>query len=226
MQQLNDNHQLTIDAFRTAIEIFEQNGKPLPDEISAIVHDLESNIAILDRLSENDFDFETCYQTARLNLQAKSAERNKRLNGPNEIQVDIQPVIPHQPSQLMYSDVNRPINGTSTSEATKIPTLQPPIPITAKETILKKLTHTPLRTQDLSYVLNQPLDRTQIIVQQLWKAGYIDRLDTGVLQILIPSLRSAAYRNQSIDPKLFLTVTSKGYSHLYPVFQWAKRGEQ
>jgi hypothetical protein len=95
---------------------------------------------------------------------------------------------------------------------------------TAKESILKKLTYAHLRTKDLSYAINQPLDRTQSIVQQLWKSGYIDRLDSGLLPILLPSLRDTAYRNQTIDPNLFLTITRKGYFHLYPIIQWAKRG--
>lgn len=233
MQQLNDNHQLTIDAFRTAIQLFEQNGKPLPAEISAIVHDLENNIAILDRLSENDPDFETYYQNARLDLQAKSAQRNKLLNPPHETQRDPQPIIrssqSHEFDQPIKALIDPSTNGSTKtpSPTTTAPSPHHPItPSIAKETILKKLAHTPLRTQDLSYVLNQPLDRTQILVQQLWKAGYIDRLDTGLLPILLPSLRSATYRNQSIDPTVFLTITTKGYSHLYPVFQWAKRGEQ
>lgn len=229
MQQLNDSHQLTIDAFRTAIQLFEQNGKPLPDEINAIADDLENNIAILDRLSENNSDFETYYQNARLDLQAKAAERNKLLNPPHENPRDTQPVIRRQSSQSHRS--GQPTNGTAiktlTPETTDPLPAQPTItPTIAKETILKKLAQTPLRTQDLSYVLNEPLDRTQTLVQQLWKAGYIDRLDSGLLPILLPNLRKAEYRNQSIDPKLFLTVTAKGYSHLYPVFQWAKRGEQ
>ncbi len=235
MQQLNDNHQLTIDAFRTAIDMFEKRGQALPDEIRAIAHDLENNVAKLDRLSESDSDFETDYQNARLDLQAESAERSKFLNPPHEPPIDTQPGIRHQFSQPHGSDqpmktvVNQTTNGTTTETPppeTTHPLHHPITPTTAKETILKKLAHTPLRTQDLSYVLNQPLDRTQILVQQLWKAGYIDRLDTGLLPILLPSLRSATYRNQSIDPTLFLTVTTKGYSHLYPVFQWAKRGEQ
>ena len=97
---------------------------------------------------------------------------------------------------------------------------------TAKETILKKLTTTHLRTQDLSYVLNQPLDRTQTIIQQLWKTGYIDRLDSSILYILFPNLRPTTYRNQPPTPDIFLTLTTKGYFHLYPLIQWAKRGEQ
>jgi hypothetical protein len=109
MQQLNDNHQLTIDAFRTAIAMFEQNGKPLPDEINAIVHDLESNIARLDRLSENDSDFETYYQTARLDLQTQSAERNKLLNPPTET------------TTQKDNNAQTPTNGTPTSGSTNQP---------------------------------------------------------------------------------------------------------
>jgi hypothetical protein len=103
MQQLNDHHQLTIDAFRTAIQLFEQNGKPLPDEIRAIVHDLENHIAILDRLSENDPDFETYYQTARLDLQAQAAERNKLLNPPTAT------------TSQNIANTSTPTNGTSSS---------------------------------------------------------------------------------------------------------------
>lgn len=96
---------------------------------------------------------------------------------------------------------------------------------TAKETILKKLSSTHLRTQDLSFVLNHPLDRTQTIIQQLWKTGYIDRLDSSILYILFPNLRPATYRNHPPTPDLFLTLTTKGYFHLYPLIQWAKRGD-
>lgn len=100
MQQLNDNHQLTIEAFRTAIEMFKQNGKQLPDEISAIAHDLENNIARLDHLTENDSDFETYYQTARIILQSQTGERNKRLtptNGNGTIEQKADTVTPIDP---------------------------------------------------------------------------------------------------------------------------------
>jgi hypothetical protein len=100
MQQLNDHHQLTIDAFRTAIQLFEQNGKPLPDEISAIVHDLEGNIARLDLLTESHPDFETYYQTARVILQSQTGERNKRLtptNGNGTIEQKADTVTPIAP---------------------------------------------------------------------------------------------------------------------------------
>ncbi len=96
---------------------------------------------------------------------------------------------------------------------------------TAKETILKTLTSSYVRSQDLAYAINQPLDRTQPIIQQLWKAGYIDRLDSSILYIILPSLRKPHYRQQPISPDLFLTITMKGYFHLYPFIQWSRRGK-
>jgi hypothetical protein len=116
MQQLNDHHQLTIDAFRTAIQLFEQNGKPLPDEISAIVHDLENNIAKLDLLSETDSDFETYYQTARVILQSQSAERNKRLTPTNGNGTTTQKVDP--------TSIDPPITNGKTPTPTESPPLK------------------------------------------------------------------------------------------------------
>lgn len=125
---------------------------------------------------------------------------------------------------LFPNSITQEINQFLDSIAQRLTQHQHQTLTTAKEAILKKLTYTPLRTQDLSYVINQPLDRTQSIVQQLWKSGYIDRLDSGLLPILLPSLRDPAYRNQTVDLNLFLTITRKGYFHLYPIVQWAKRG--
>ena len=143
MQQLNDNHQLTIDAFRTAIEMFEQNGKPLPDEINAIVHDLESNIARLDRLSENDSDFETYYQTARVILQSQTGERNKRLtptngNGGIAQKVDPEPLALAKPlpqQKPLETGIAPPISNGKTSTPTESPPLKRfVLPVNATET--------------------------------------------------------------------------------------------
>ena len=141
MQQLNDNHQLTIDAFRTAIEIFEQNGKPLPDEINAIVHDLENNIARLDRLSENNSDFETYYQTARVILQSQTGERSKRLsptngNGSTTQKVDTVPLPLVKPQQQPAgTGIALPVTHGNTPTPTESPPLKRfVLPVNATET--------------------------------------------------------------------------------------------
>jgi hypothetical protein len=94
---------------------------------------------------------------------------------------------------------------------------------TFTQPILKALTKHPLRTQDLSFVINQPLEQTQSIVQTLWRSGYVDQLSAPLIYTLFPGLRSQAYRQQPIDSTTFLAITTKGYSHLYPLIQWAKK---
>jgi hypothetical protein len=101
MQQLADDQQITLEAFQAALRTFQDLGKPLPDEINAIVDDLENNIDRLHRLSKLDRDFAFGYQTARSALQSQTGERNKRLT---------------------------PINGNGTIEqkADTVPTIDPP----------------------------------------------------------------------------------------------------
>jgi hypothetical protein len=106
--------------------MFEQNGKQLPGEISAIAHDLDNNFAKLDRLSENDSDFETYYQTARLILQSQSAEPNKRSTPTNGNVTTTQKVDPRS--------IDPPIaNGKKTTPTESPPLKRFVLPINATE---------------------------------------------------------------------------------------------
>jgi hypothetical protein len=96
-------------------------------------------------------------------------------------------------------------------------------PTTFTQPILKALTKHPLRTQDLSFVINQPLAQTQSIVQTLWRSGYVDQLSAPLIYTLFPGLRSQTYRQQPVDSTTFLAITTKGYSQLYPLIQWARK---
>ncbi len=92
--------------------------------------------------------------------------------------------------------------------------------------ILQALSQHPLRPQDLAYRLNQPLDQTKALVQSLWRKGYIDQLSAPMLYTVLPGLRDRQYRQQPVSSKLFLSLTSKGYFHLHPPIQWARRGNR
>ena len=97
MPQLADHQQITLEAFQAALQTFKQLGSQLPDGISAIVNDLETNIDKLHYLSKLDRDFEICYKSARSALQSNTGERNKRLtptngNGTTTQKVDAAPI--------------------------------------------------------------------------------------------------------------------------------------
>jgi hypothetical protein len=85
--------------------------------------------------------------------------------------------------------------------------------------LLKALEKNQLNVCDLAFTLDQPVDRTQQIVQTLWQEGFIDVVTASPLVIIFPGLRSAAYRQRKVSTDTLLTLTSKGYFSLYPVFK-------
>jgi hypothetical protein len=89
---------------------------------------------------------------------------------------------------------------------------------TLETEILQALDKYRLSIEYLAHTIGQPLPITQKIVQSLWKKGYIDYLQSPTLYILFPGLRSTRYRHSPVNPNAFLTLTRRGYFHLYPVF--------
>jgi hypothetical protein len=89
----------------------------------------------------------------------------------------------------------------------------------AQMKILKSLNRYLLTIEYLSYTIDQSQETTQMLVEDLWKKGYIDYLQSPILYIIFPGLRSQQYRQASVDPNAFLTLTRRGYFHLYPFFK-------
>lgn len=135
MQQLADDQQITLDAFQAALRTFQQLGKPLPEEINAIVNDLENNIDRLHRLSKLDPDFAFGYQTARSALQSQSADRSKRLTPSNGNGTTAQKENPISSAKPLETGIDQP---QQTPNNAPSPTESPPIkrfvlPINATE---------------------------------------------------------------------------------------------
>jgi hypothetical protein len=100
---------------------------------------------------------------------------------------------------------------------------QPIQPIEGKTTqILKAIQKYHLNIQNLAYTISESNERTQRIVQELWEKGYIDYLSSPIIFVLLPGLRKLSYRQRLVKPLTCLTLTSKGYFHLYPVVQFNK----
>jgi hypothetical protein len=76
-----------------------------------------------------------------------------------------------------------------------------------------------LSTEDLAYTIGKTQSETESIVQSLWAKGYVDRLDSPMRFILFPGLRGQSYKSKKVDSEIFLTLTSKGYFHLNPIFK-------
>ncbi len=90
---------------------------------------------------------------------------------------------------------------------------------TAEAQILKALVNYKLTTEDLAHTIGRSQSTTQILVQSLWSKGFIDYLNAPILFTIFPTLRNRRYRQTPVSPDAFLTLTSKGYFHLYPPFQ-------
>lgn len=93
----------------------------------------------------------------------------------------------------------------------------------ATQQVLRTLEKSHLTTQDLTYSLNRTQEQTQAILQVLWQKGYIDRLTASLPHILFPGLRPNLYRTQLPSPDTLLTLTAKGYFHLYPLVKRTDR---
>jgi hypothetical protein len=86
--QLAAHHQLTLQAFQSAVDSYQQRGIALPEQIAALVSDrpevisqsLESHLNQLDALSESDPHFEMLYQAFRSGAQNDSSQRAKFLD--------------------------------------------------------------------------------------------------------------------------------------------------
>jgi hypothetical protein len=79
-QQLAAHQQLTLQAFQSAVDSYQQRGIVLPEQIAPIADTLESHIAQLDSLSESDPHFEMLYQAFRSGAQNDSSQRAKFLD--------------------------------------------------------------------------------------------------------------------------------------------------
>jgi hypothetical protein len=213
MTQLTADEQTILQAFQAAVATYKQQGRDLPENIAAIGDHLEPHIEWLDALSEGDPTFEMVYKSTKSALQNQSGQRSKLLIS--------------EPTHRFSSSV-APSASTPTPHI--IDPVESPIPIPiedskiTQEKILKALSSSHFRTKDIAHIINQPLDRTQSILQKLWRSGDIDRLDSSLIYILFPNLRSQPYRQQTIAPDQFLTITSKGYFHLYPLITRLRRG--
>jgi hypothetical protein len=89
----------------------------------------------------------------------------------------------------------------------------------AQTQILKTLEKSHLTPDDFIYTLTIPRSQTEHVLHQLWQKGYIDKLTASVAYILFPKLRSPQYRAHLPAPDTFLTLTAKGYFHLYPLLK-------
>jgi hypothetical protein len=89
----------------------------------------------------------------------------------------------------------------------------------AEAQILKALVNYQLSTEDLAHTIGRSQSTTQDLVQSLWSKGYIDYLNAPIPFTVFPALRNRRYRQTRVAPDAFLTLTSKGYFHLYPPFQ-------
>lgn len=89
----------------------------------------------------------------------------------------------------------------------------------AEAQILKALVNYQLSTEDLAHTIGRSQSTTQDLVQSLWSKGYIDYLNAPIPFTVFPALRNRRYRQTRVAPDAFLTLTSKGYFHIYPPFQ-------
>jgi DNA-binding MarR family transcriptional regulator len=85
--------------------------------------------------------------------------------------------------------------------------------------LLQALDRYPLSVTDLAHTVGLSPSVTHSLIQTLWTQGHIDYLSAALPYKILPFLRVQTYRSQSVSPERFLTLTSKGYFRLYPLFR-------
>jgi hypothetical protein len=79
--------------------------------------------------------------------------------------------------------------------------------------VLKAIEQRPISIEDLVYVVGLPHNQTSSIVQSLWKRGYVDRANSGVISMLFPQRK----KPQQLDQTIPFALTSTGYFFLHPI---------
>jgi hypothetical protein len=82
--------------------------------------------------------------------------------------------------------------------------------------ILKVLERQLLTVEDLSYVVNLPIDQTRAIVQRLWKKGYIDTTKRTPLHRLMSFIGNQDEPHEVGNQHSF-NLTAKGHFYLHPL---------
>jgi hypothetical protein len=190
---LTDSQATNIEAFKIALDVCQQRNIEVSEEIKVIAHDPATHINQLNQLSDIDPTFKILMQEANQLLKTQQKlERDQ-----HEYRSD---------NPLVMLDARH-------FEPVFIPARDLEIPL------LKALEKNRLNVRDLAFTLDQPLDRTQQIVQTIWQDGFIDALTASPVFIIFPGLRSAAYRQRKVSTNTLLTLTSKGYFSLYPMLK-------
>jgi hypothetical protein len=214
IMSLTDSQTINLEAFKMALDICKEQNVEVSDEVSAIARDFIISVEQLRNLSTIDPIFESYYQSS-----LRLFQENHPLGGKSEellLRINV--------SNFNFAGHHHSSSSTQGSVAWNV--INPPSPIdnrpqenAIKPDMLKTLEKTRLSTCDLALTLDQPLDRTQQLVQTLWQDGLIDALTASPLFIIFPGLRSPAYRQQEVPTDTLLTLTRKGYFSLYPMFK-------
>jgi hypothetical protein len=225
---MNTLEKLTLEAFQLALSRLEEPlPEPLVQRVQIVSENWAAQISELKSLTEQFEPLRIQYQEARLELQSQSADRKQfaengfQSNGGNgKTTAVVRSAAPptHHPAE------------EDTPPQTTVPELKttapnpPPLSINfTQKKILKTLEKAHLSAQELTHTVNQPAQQTQEILHRLWQKGYIDQLSTPLPYILFPGLRSPEYRNNFPPTDTLLTLTTKGYFHLYPLVSRNKR---
>jgi hypothetical protein len=190
---LTDSQATNIEAFKIALDVCQQRNIEVSEEIKVIAHDPATHINQLNQLSDIDPTFKILMQ-----------EANQLLKTQQKLERDQHEYRSDNPLVMLDARHFEPIF---------IPARDLEIPL------LKALEKNRLNVRDLAFTLDQPLDRTQQIVQTIWQDGFIDALTASPVFIIFPGLRSAAYRQRKVSTNTLLTLTSKGYFSLYPMLK-------
>jgi hypothetical protein len=221
---MNTLEQLSLEAFQLALSRLEE---PLPEALAQQVQyfseNWEAHIGELRTLTEQFAPLKTQYLEARLELQSQSADRKQYIpngfqtnSGGNGLQLSGGDAKP--PSMIQVRSESPRLSSDPSHPQDSSPNTLPSIPF-AQEKILKTLEKSHLTAQELIYTINQPPEYTEGILRKLWEKGYIDQLSTPLPYILFPSLRSSEYHNTFPSVDTLLTLTTKGYFHLYPLIK-------
>lgn len=88
--------------------------------------------------------------------------------------------------------------------------------------VLKSLSERPLSLNDLIRLLDGSDPHVQGVVHMLWNEGYVSRLNSSIMDRILPLF--GHQNHEALDPDALLTLSAKGHFMLHPVVTLGQQG--
>ncbi|MBD2102233.1 hypothetical protein [Leptolyngbya sp. FACHB-261] len=245
---------ITLQAFLTAlVQINSELPEDLHQEIHraglTLDHDWEAGLTRLKQLIERHEGFDQLYQAAHTSLEKQYTiqSRAKALpllsarkleSSENELDKNLGKAVieiltavnpraeaRHQIRKAKAREQFSPISREIKNFLEYLLTVPAELLGTTHEwDVLQALERRPLTVENLSYILNQPLEAVRGVVKQLWCKGYVDSTTSSLWHKVLPIIGRTQTEPRFSDQDTYFTLTAKGHFRLHPVVMFGRKG--